>query len=56
MRNNLIRWLCAFPDFFVHKNYVTYFQCSRASKVFTNHQLAKQSGCMECFAEVGSYI
>lgn len=27
-------------------------ECSRASKVFTNHQLAKQNGCMECFAEV----
>ena len=26
---------------------------SRASKVFPNHQMAQQSGCIPCFAEVG---
>lgn len=26
--------------------------CSRTSKVFTNHQQMKQSGCLECYTEV----
>ena len=27
---------------------------SRASKVFVNHQQAKQNGCIDCFAEVSN--
>jgi hypothetical protein len=29
---------------------------SRASKVFTSHQQAKQSGCLECFTQVRNTI
>lgn len=32
--------------------YVIALNCSRASKVFTNHQMAAQNGCLKCFAEV----
>lgn len=35
-----------------HSCLTVLFLYSRASKVFTNHQMAVQNGCLECFAKV----
>ena len=51
-------YACVVVCCILNKLWVSQWQClsslpSRASKVFTNHQMAQQSGCIPCFAEVG---